>query len=708
VNNIASWFRFQASDVSLGVQIPIYPRRAIVIALIIILAALTALWSRGSTQNFLLCDMECGETVLAVGAADQFKAQGVQFGLLENFGSAENPKLYTHNVNIGDFLFIALQAAGIDSFSMKMIAPLLVFGGGLLYIYFTVLIFSKSKSAALITLTAFSTTYWGFGAFALNPLRSWHSLAFFMVCYHVGRWTTVRRRSVADLIGLCIGAALAFGCGYDFWVICGAAAVSILLMQASGYAEWRLMVVRLASLGAAFAFPFILRQLNIIYVLGAADWWQDLVFSLAIKIPGASRIITIPSMAEIDAFYTASHIMRAPATPSSDWLPIFNAGIHMVQSVTIPRWGIVTVLIYCFLLLVGVIDRVGLLPRRIAPPREVAWLAGRLLLPMTIGIAIGLAALSPFSLHVYLKHEFPLIAFPLLLARGIALYWLASLTFAYWRQSVSYVAAVAFVAMVIDAGMVHWNALTMGHYLNSDFRRFVIERPNSKFLISNYWGNYGRVNQLLGLPDNPHTYAYHANVRETLATLNTGGPDAPDFWIYQPDDQVVEFDSDHPTCRWQDWILHEVSDVQFGKPRLSGAWMTPTTAGPGTTISFGGSVKHLKSSDTISLAVSPPLSPVPSLTYNCIYGTLSAWATVTEPTSVVSNMKLFVRRQDGREFDLHDFRIQTNLVPYVVQPAGPFHQAQLSISDAIMIAGHLKVVERSDKGIGYVIFEVPK
>src|SRR5690348_2128064 len=83
-------------------------------AALIVVLTLTALFLSAPPTRPLNCDMECGETLLSLSAAQQFREHGIEHGLLENLGSRENPSIYTHNVNIGALTFVGLEALGVS------------------------------------------------------------------------------------------------------------------------------------------------------------------------------------------------------------------------------------------------------------------------------------------------------------------------------------------------------------------------------------------------------------------------------------------------------------------------------------------------------------------------------------------------------------------------------------------------------------------
>src|SRR3979409_2332125 len=70
------------------------PAASLLACWILIALTLGMLWLNARSQNFLNCDMECGETALAISEAVQFANHGLKFGLIENQGTLEAPLLY--------------------------------------------------------------------------------------------------------------------------------------------------------------------------------------------------------------------------------------------------------------------------------------------------------------------------------------------------------------------------------------------------------------------------------------------------------------------------------------------------------------------------------------------------------------------------------------------------------------------------------------
>ncbi len=380
------------------------------IAFGIVTATMAVLWLDARPKHFLICDADCGETLIANAyAALDFAKYGVRYALLEpQGGPAETPLLYTHNVNIGSMTFVAMEALGIHTFEGRSVLPLFAFGLGLFYVFLSARLFTGSGWAGIIVLLVFATTYWGLGMFAFNALRAWHMLALFGVIYHVGRLTETASVPWMQYIGLAFAATIAFGCGYDFWVPGGAVAVMLVLAR-QPHLLCKTTLIKLCIIGSLFIVPFMLRQLQISYALGADYLWHDMYYSMAIKMPYATDIFPIPSLEEIDKYYAAHHVHRPPAQPANNLGQIYESLCDMISGITIPRWGIITCASFTgalFAALCICIFRVRLLrnytqcPLRFFTQINMQSALPALLLPVVLGLALGMAVFMPFSLHV--------------------------------------------------------------------------------------------------------------------------------------------------------------------------------------------------------------------------------------------------------------------------------------------------------------------
>ena len=163
-------------------------------------------------------DNDWGETLIALNAVEQYRQAGLKYGLLENYGTVEEPWLYTHNVNIGNLFYVVLDGLGVTSLVGKQTFTLLIFSGGMFLVYLCVATYSKSNLTAILVLSLFCLDYRNVLSFGYNALRAWHWTALFGMLYFGRNWQEGPRRCVRwlPLLAVCF---IAFGCGYDFYLI---------------------------------------------------------------------------------------------------------------------------------------------------------------------------------------------------------------------------------------------------------------------------------------------------------------------------------------------------------------------------------------------------------------------------------------------------------------------------------------------------------
>ena len=195
-----------------------------ILAVVIAITTGASLYFFALSRNGLLCDLDCGETLVAVKVAADFARHGVEYGFLENGGTREEPLIYTHNVNLGILTFDFMEWIGVHDFDKKILLPIAAYSMGLIYAFLVIRRLSGSELCALVALLLFATAYWPLGAFAANALRAWHLWAFFGAIYHA----TALSENRGHLLGLAVASLIAFCCGYDFWIICLGATVCVL------------------------------------------------------------------------------------------------------------------------------------------------------------------------------------------------------------------------------------------------------------------------------------------------------------------------------------------------------------------------------------------------------------------------------------------------------------------------------------------------
>jgi hypothetical protein len=333
---------------------------------------------------------------------------------------------------------------------------------------------------------------------------------------------------------------------------------------------------------------------------------------------------------------------------------------------------------------------------------------------------LGLAILAPFSLHVYLKHEFPLIAFPILLAKGLLLYWLLSLAKSHWRRTSGSIAALAIAAYLADGVLVHVNNTEHGIYANFEWRRFVQSHPDAQVLLSTYTiitdaMMRDTVDPLLGIDDSKTKRIERTDAAQAFANIKrqlpADTPRSPIYWIYQPADRIPDFDAAEPSCRWQDWLLSALGQINFrrnNKPRLDAPWIVPARPGVGATLSFGGTLTGIDvGQDTIGIETAPTLQVTRKPIYNCIYQSWIGWAQTTAATVEPLRVGVVDLGKDGTRSSLYEFKTQVSDTPDRSGPIGVTGPSDPSIDAVIASFPDLPVVTKDNRGIGYVIFEVP-
>lgn len=517
-------------------------------AFLIVVVTTVITWNYAKTHDFIVCDMECGETLLSIKAIDQFVQFGPRFGFLEVLGTEEQPLIYTHSVNIGSLSFVGLRAMGLEGMEYYIFLPLIAYAIGLYFAYLTALKVTDSHLSGFITLILFCTTYWGLGAFSMNALRAWHLPAFFIVAYFSLNLSGElnQRRFSANVLGLVLGALIAFGCGYDFWVICGFLSASLIFKLTMNARE---VVTRIHVVAVAFSIPFLLRQMHVASVLGLDFWVQDFLYSLAIKIPYASTIIDLPPLSEVDQWYLDQGVLRAPASATNSLSQILYTFSHMLTEVTIPRWGWVSIMLVMSVLVCAVIPKFN--------QTRMSHAAKLFFVPGIVGVSIGVFVFSPFSLHVYFKHEFPLFAFFVVFAKGLILsellISLKKVSSARWRAGI--LAGASFI--LLDSVMNHLHTTANGQYNNFGWTNFVQQHPSERFLAASY---NVMISRELPMTDgfsvdyiNPDSVSNILSDPEQLKGY--------DFLIYQPIERLVDFDARVPRCTWRDWMTSQFVTV---------------------------------------------------------------------------------------------------------------------------------------------------
>lgn len=538
-------------------------------ALALVTIVLAGLVVHGWPYDLMPRDNEWGETMIALHAVDQYRAVGMKWGLIENFGTIEAPLLYTHNVNIGNIFYVLLDSAGVTTFAGKQLGTLVVFCIGLFFVHLCVAKYTASQWCGIVTLALFCLDYRNVLSFGYNALRAWHWFALFGLLYAVRLWQEGDRPRLARCL-LVITAFAAFGCGYDFYLICGLAAfISVLLIGSPSRRRW----VQAVLLGVVLALPIIARQFQVAAVMGLDYWWQDIRFSLAIKLPFGADLFSLPPLEEVDAYYRAHHVLRPPAHPQLRLAEIWRTLGQMTEIVTIPSWGFLTVALHLVMVAAALLTLAGSIfvqrLRRLLP-------SAALIVSLAVGAYLGLFFLAPFSFHVYLKHQYPLLAAPLLVPKGIAIVGIAVAiarlrtdVVRMWpaRPGVVRAAWLSFAAIglgiLVDVAIVHVRGHQRAHYMDLDWVAFARRQDPAELAVTLHYFPPRIPPAYEGLEK---ARQYDATAIQTLLDHETGRvrPHAPAFedrlpagvryLIYQPTDRWCHFDAESQDTYQEDYL----------------------------------------------------------------------------------------------------------------------------------------------------------
>ena len=522
----------------------------------------------------------------------------MRFGLMEDLATAREPEsrpfLYTHNVNIGNLIFTAAEALGVSSITGKQLITLAAFLIGMFYVYFSVLLFTRSNVTALLTIAMLVLDYAHVGSFGLNALRAWHWIGLFGPLFHTARLCGLGGLSsrILQSAALFVTTSVAFGIGYDFFcVVFFCTFITFILLKPR--ADPRKSKILLSTILVSFCVPFIIRQFHVALALGTDYWWRDFTYSFLIKVPYALKFIGSLDMAEVDAFYSSWNVLRPPAVPSNSISALLNTFWQMVINITIPEFGLISVVIVMLVTVLAILYVGRHLPviRNFfySPLATLFALRGRfdcifasaadlpfnllgasrMMCILVVGIMCGLATFAPFSFHVYLKHQFPLIVAPLYIAKALLL------TFLLWagaralRQRCRVLLNTFAGFLVIDFIVVTVATVHALQPLSTEWFTAIRQRsqstfavswiPNSVSVMTDKWVVGVRPDltrifiERLKAGTKPFTAEDLFLFGERDATTRIDEYLSPDYWLYFPIDQTSPFDAVEPSCR-RDWI----------------------------------------------------------------------------------------------------------------------------------------------------------
>ncbi len=318
-----------------------------VVCTLLIAATATTLIGLGRHSLFVLCDVECGENLIALHQARNLALTGHTWGLLEDFATSPDPVahpfLYTHNVNLGSLIYVALETIGVHSIASMQLVALLIFLVGLALATKTVEEITRSRLIAALFLAFFCSDYYHVSAWGFNPLRGAHWLALFGLLLFLSRLArrTIEDAKVAHLmrVWVALGAAICFGIGYDFAAISAITATLVYFAFSLRPLQVRKAFMDIGAVGLGIFLAFAARQAQVISVTDLHFWWTDFRVSFLVKMPLVHNFLALPNLDSIDAYYASHHVWRPTAVPAASLKELLMTLGTMIRGAVFPSYG---------------------------------------------------------------------------------------------------------------------------------------------------------------------------------------------------------------------------------------------------------------------------------------------------------------------------------------------------------------------------------
>jgi hypothetical protein len=721
------------------------PRRArpspwTLVAGAVIAVALLVVWVDGARQWFVPCAADCGETFDAIQYAVKYRLYGFRYLLVQDMSTSAAPErfplFYTHNVNVGGIGFAVLEALGVTPLWAKQLMTLLGFGAGLVYVFRATAYHTRSVMVGALVVSCFAADYHHVLSFGLNALRAWHWLAIFGLLFHVARYVRESASRARDRAAIVLLAGLSFGIGYDFWAVCLAMSLLMSVTAAPGrrfaLGPWRIA----GWIGVAFGLPVLLRQVQIAAVLGPAFWAADLYYSAVIKVSLLSRILPFPGMEEVERLYERFDVLRPPAGIARSVGDILEMLRYMIRWDLLPTLGAVAAVISLGVIGLGIVLT---LVRRFAPPRALIHvlasigLRGRnrrvivggsnLITALALGAAAGLAVFAPLSFHIYLKHQFPLVAGPVLIVKGFVLAWAVrelgrSGRRWIWRMGPVIVAG----ALAIDHAIVQAEDWKARPAVDMSWIGAIQSRTDSTFAVSWIPGTVAAFSRAWVVGVRPGAE------RLLLERLRTGRSpfvaddfflmgrrdlavhealyQHPDYWLYFPTDRRDGAEA-LTACR-EDYLvrtLHRLlasPSAELPRATLKGLW--PERVRPGGVVSIVGQVEPVGASvERVELVAAGGRTI--RLGYDCHPRLFMGTYTVPlgERTEVLSH-RVWITLADGHRFS--GPLVQVTVDPGAEAASVPHLRASCTQPRVRDLLGRDPWLPVAEVGSGYVLFDL--
>jgi len=363
--------------------------------------------------------------------------------------------------------------------------------------------------------------------------------------------------------------------------------------------------------------------------------------------------------------------------------------------------------------------------------------SSRYIAALILGTVTGMAVFAPLSLHIYLKHQFPLLAAPVHVAQAIIFTLLA---YVFFRQ-ISWKRWITFVAMcllVFDHLVVQINDWRASSPTDLSWISFVSARKEATFAISatpSWWVSLftskpeggvatekdREIVQRLNAVERPLNLAEYFRFMVRDPKTDIEAYRQADFWIYVPLSSMPQFDLPSPACRTDylqglanrlrtDYLLALVN--RFLHRRLNAAptgtilGLWPTRIRPGNIVSITGQIQE-SGATVAKVQLVDHGRLVGDLIFNCQYQTFQGTYRIpADATLGAITLQVRVVGNNGQASVISELHltIDPNAPPPPYPPLSGRMPAP-SIDQVIEAAGKrsINIIER---GMGYVILDL--
>jgi hypothetical protein len=363
-----------------------------------------------------------------------------------------------------------------------------------------------------------------------------------------------------------------------------------------------------------------------------------------------------------------------------------------------------------------------------ASPQQLGFDVGRMgqfFAAFLIGIPLGMMVFIAVSLSIYLKHQFPLVVAPFLLAKAsvlVALWTLVVHPPQLGRSAIRVLASLAIFMIVVDHVGTQVVKVRENRPMATAWIPAVEARSTSSFAVS--WipsaaagyasggvvgiapGREREVVSRLQRGEAPFAFADLMEINPRMEALEDHYHVLrPDFWLYFATDNHAEFDETVPTCQrtWGFTLLDSLTRPLI-EPRISNVSLSARSVRPGELIGYKGrlngsgrDIKRITLRDGM-LAVS---TARPGCDGTDVQGTL--WV---PPGTQNGNWQLAIEaeRYDGTRFSVGRLAVRvSNDAP--TQPV-PREYGPLRQPSPEMLAAILRMLRIEASGEDFVLFDL--